>query len=116
MRKVILAAFFFSAVILLAQSQALSQRDLRNLLDRIRQNRATQADFEEVRVIRLMKKPIASQGKVWFQPPDKGSPLDATVAAINSALNLENIEETFAISGTTNGKGYTLELLPRTAA
>ena len=100
-----------------------------------------------------MKKPIASQGKVWFQPPDKfrrevkgsapsltvsdgrqlwiyypgfksaeryplgkGSPLDATVAAINSALNLENIEETFAISGTTNGKGYTLELLPRTAA
>jgi outer membrane lipoprotein-sorting protein len=33
-------------------------------------------------------------------PLGKGSPLDSTVAAINSALSLENIENTFQINGT----------------
>jgi outer membrane lipoprotein-sorting protein len=107
-------------------------------------------------MIRLMKKPILSSGKVWFQPPNKfrrevkgsspsltvsdgrqlwiyypnfkaaeryplgkGSPLDSTVAAINSSLNLENIENTFQISATKAGPphgGYELTLLPRTAS
>jgi len=104
-------------------------------------------------MIRLMKKPIASSGKIWFQPPNqfrrevkgnspsvtvsdrrqlwiyypnfksaeryplgKGSPLDATVAAINSALNLENIENTFQISATKTDDGYELALIPRTAS
>src|SRR5256885_4105504 len=112
-----------------------SEADLKNLLAGIRANRTTQADFQEERVIRLMKKPITSSGRIWFQPPNKfrrevkgnspsitvsdgrelwiyypnfksaeryplgkGSPLDATVAAINSALNLENIENTFQIT------------------
>jgi outer membrane lipoprotein-sorting protein len=107
----------------------LSEAELKNLLAAIRQNRTTQADFQEERAIRLMKKPVLSSGTVWFQPPNKfrrevkgnspsvsvsdgrdlsiyypnfksperyplvkGSPLDATVTAINSALNLENIE------------------------
>ena len=47
-------------------------------------------------------------------PLGKGSPLDSTVAAINSALNLENIENTFQISGTKTDKAYELTLLPRT--
>ncbi len=136
-----------------ATSAALSQAELTNLLAAIRQNRSTQADFHEERVIRLMKKPIVSAGTVWFQPPNKfrrevkgnspsvtvsdgrdlwiyypnfksaeryplgkGSPLDATVAAINSALNLENIETSFKITATRTDNGHELQLLPRTAA
>src|ERR1043166_8936735 len=131
----------------------LSEAELKNLLAAIRQNRTTQADFQEQRVIRLMKKPVLSSGTVSFQPPNKfrrevkgnspsitvsdgrelwiyypnfksaeryplgkGSPLDATVAAINSALNLENIETSFNVSATKSDNGHELALLPRTAA
>ena len=37
--------------------------ELKNLLAAIRQNRTTQADFQEERVIRLMKKPVMSSGQ-----------------------------------------------------
>jgi outer membrane lipoprotein-sorting protein len=137
-----------------ANGAPLSEADLKNLLAGIRQNRSTQADFQEQRVIHLMKKPILSSGKVWFQPPNKfrrevkgsspsltvsnghqlwiyypnfksaeryplgkGSPLDSTVAAINSSLNLEDVENTFQISATKTDSpqtGYELTLLPRT--
>ena len=117
------------------QWRAGSEADLKNLLASIRQNRITQADFQEQRAIRLMKNPILSSGKVWFHPPNKfrrevkgnspsltvsdgrqlwiyypnfksaeryplgkGSPLDSTVAAINSSLNLEDVENTFQIA------------------
>ena len=137
----------------IARTAPLSEADLKNLLAAIRQNRTTQADFQEQRVIRLMKNPVLSSGTVWFQPPNKfrrevkgnspsitvssgrelwiyypnfksaeryplgkGSPLDATVAAINSALNLENIETSFNISATKSDSGHELALLPRTAA
>jgi len=43
----------------------------------------------------------------------KRSPVDAVIAAINTALNLENVESTFQISGTKAGSGYELQLLPR---
>ena len=136
-----------------ARAEPLSETELKNLLAAIRQNRSTQADFQEQRVIRLMKNPVQSSGTVWFQPPNKfrrevkgnspsitvsdgrnlwiyypnfksveryplgkGSPLDATVAAINSALNLENIETIFNISATKSDNGHELALLPRTAA
>src|SRR5438874_3119306 len=136
-----------------AQAAPFSEAELKNLLAAIRQNRTTQADFQERRVIRLMKNPVLSSGTVWFQPPNKfrrevkgnspsitvsdgrelwiyypnsksaeryplgkGSPLDATVAAINSALNLENIETSFNISATKSDTGHELALLPRTAA
>src|SRR5436190_12096640 len=131
----------------------ISEAELKNVLAEIRQNRTTQADFQEQRVIRLMKNPVLSSGTVWFQPPNKfrrevkgnspsitvssgrelwiyypnfksaeryplgkGSPLDATVAAINSALNLENIETSFKISATKTENGHELALLPRSAA
>jgi outer membrane lipoprotein carrier protein len=140
-------------VISVGKAAPLSEVDLKNLLAGIRQNRGTQADFQEERAIRLMKKPIVSSGKISFQPPNKfrrevkgnspsvtvsdgsqlwiyypnfksaeryplgkGSPLDSTVAAINSALNLENLENTFQINATRTDKGYELALLPRTTS
>jgi len=137
----------------IAGAAPLSEAELKNLLGAIRQNRTTQADFQEERVIRLMKKPVLSSGTVSFQPPNKfrrevkgnspsvtvsngrelwiyypnfksaeryplgkGSPLDATVAAINSALNLENIETSFNVTAIKSENGHELQLLPRTAA
>jgi outer membrane lipoprotein carrier protein len=153
MRAFIYGVFLAFALTSVAKSAPLSDGELKNLLAAIRQNRTTQADFQEQRVIRLMKKPVVSSGTVWFQPPNKfrrevkgnspsvtvsdgrelwiyypnfksaeryplgkGSPLDATVAAINSALNLENIETSFNISATKSDTGHELALLPRTAA
>jgi outer membrane lipoprotein carrier protein len=150
MRMVLTAIFLFAGLICIANGAPLSDADLKNLLAGIRQNRTTQADFQEQRVIWLMKKPILSSGKVWFQPPNKfrrevkgsspsltvsdgrqlwiyypnfksaeryplgkGSPLDSTVAAINSSLNLEDVENTFQISATRNDNKYELTLLPR---
>jgi outer membrane lipoprotein carrier protein len=43
----------------------------------------------------------------------KRSPLDAAMAAINTALNLENVETTFHITAAKASSGYDLELLPR---
>ena len=153
MRTLICSILVASALAPVAKSAPLSEGELKNLLAAIRQNRSTQADFQEERVIRLMKKPVSSSGTVWFQVPNKfrrevkgnspsltvsdgrelwiyypnfksaeryplgkGSPLDATVAAINSALNLENIETSFNISATKSDDGHDLALLPRTAA
>ncbi|PYK14382.1 MAG: hypothetical protein DME64_10830 [Verrucomicrobia bacterium] len=156
MRTVLLPISLFVALTCIANSTPLSEGDLKNLLAGIRQNRSTQADFQEQRMIRLMKKPILSSGKVWFQPPNKfrrevkgsspsltvsdgrqlwiyypnfksaeryplgkGSPLDSTVAAINSSLNLEDIENTFQIRATKSDPlqtGYELTLLPRAAS
>jgi outer membrane lipoprotein-sorting protein len=59
------------AVTSIASDPPLSEAELKNLLTTIRQNRTTQADFQEERVIRLMKKPVVSSGTVWFQPPNK---------------------------------------------
>jgi outer membrane lipoprotein-sorting protein len=153
MRALLHAALIFAALTSIANAAPLSEADLKNLLAGIRQNRSTQADFQEERVIRLMKKPIVSSGRVWFQAPNKfrrevkgnspsltvsngrelwiyypnfksaeryplgkGSPLDSTVAAINSSLNLENLENSFQITATKAESGYELALTPRTAA
>lgn len=153
MRTLLSGILIFVAVARIATSAPISEADLKNLLAGIRQNRITQADFQEQRAIHLMKKPILSSGKVWFQPPNKfrrevtgnspsltvsdgrqlwiyysnfksaeryplgkGSPLDSTVAAINSSLNLEDIENTFQIAATKTGARYELILLPRAAS
>src|SRR3982751_3433001 len=63
--------FLILAVAFVATSAPVSESELKNLLAAIRQNRTTQADFQEERVIRLMKKPVVSSGTVWFQPPNK---------------------------------------------
>jgi outer membrane lipoprotein carrier protein len=153
MRTVSPSIFLFVALTFIANSAPVSEADLKNLLASIRQNRSNQADFQEQRMIRLMKKPIQSSGKVWFQPPNKfrrevkgsspsltvsdgrqlwiyypnfksaeryplgkGSPLDSTVAAINSSLNLEDVENTFQISAAKTDHGYELALTPRAAS
>ena len=153
MRTVLSAIVLLVALTYITHAAPVSETDLKNLLAAIRQNRTTQADFQEQRMIRLMKKPILSSGKVWFQPPNKfrrevkgnsssltvsdgrelwiyypnfksaeryplgkGSPLDSTVAAINSSLNLEDVEHTFQISATKTDSpqaSYELTLLPR---
>jgi len=155
-RQICLTALFFLIIAPMANAEALSEADVKNLLARIRENRITQADFQEQRLIRLMKKPIVNSGKVSFQPPNKfrrevkgnspsltvsdgqqlwiyypnfksaeryslgkRSPLDSVIASINSALNLENVENTFHITATRAGPpqaGYELELTPRTAS
>jgi outer membrane lipoprotein-sorting protein len=71
MRKLVFAALVFAALISIANGAPLSDADLKNLLASIRQKRATQADFREERILRLMKKPIASSGTMAFQPPNK---------------------------------------------
>jgi outer membrane lipoprotein-sorting protein len=151
MRAFVFAGLASVALTSIARTAPLSEADLKNLLAGIRQKRSTQADFQEERVIRLMKKPILSSGRISFQPPNKfrrevkgnspsvtvsdgrqlwiyypnfksaehyslgrGSPLDSTVAAINSALNLENIENIFQINAAKTDKGYELALTPRT--
>src|SRR5215831_20769380 len=153
MRISLLPILFVIALACVTDGAPLSGDELRNLLAAIRQNRSTQADFQDQRAIRLMKNPVQSSGTVWFQPPNKfrrevkgnspsitvsdgrdlwiyypnfksaeryplgkGSPLDATVAAINSALNLENIETSFNVTATKSENGHELQLLPRTAA
>src|SRR5437667_4382209 len=153
MRTVLSVMLLVAVLVSIANSAPVSEADLKNLLAGIRQNRSTQADFQEQRVIHLMKKPVASSGKVWFQPPNKfrrevegnspsltvsdgrqlwiyypnfksaeryplgkRSPLDSTVAAINSAFNLENIENTFQITAAKVDGGYELTLIPRTAS
>lgn len=153
MRAFVFAGLASIVLTPIARSAPLSETDLKNLLAGVRQNRSTQADFQEQRVIQLMKKPILSSGTIWFQPPNKfrrevkgnspsvtasdgrqlwiyypnfksaehyplgkGSPLDSTVTAINSALNLENIENTFQITAIKSDKGYELTLLPRTGS
>ena len=153
MRIVLAPIFLLISLACIASSAPVSEADLRNLLASIRQNRITQADFQEQRVIHLMKKPILSSGKVWFQSPNKfrrevtgnspsltvsdgrqlwiyypnfksaeryplgkGSPLDSTVAAINSSLNLEDVESNFQITAAKVENGYELRLMPRAAS
>ncbi len=70
-RQICLTALFFLLIAPMANAEALSEADVKNLLTQIRENRITQADFQEQRIMRLMKKPIVSSGKAWFQPPNK---------------------------------------------
>src|SRR5207237_2112443 len=44
----------------------------------------------------------------------KNSPVDGAISAMNTALNLENAERIFQISGSKLDRGYELQLLPRT--
>jgi len=153
MRKILFVAASLICLASFARAASLSDSELTNLLAQIREHRVTQADFQEQRVIRLMKKPVVSSGRIWFQPPNKfrrevkgsspsitmsdgrqlwiyypnfksaeryplgkRSPIDSTVAAINSALNLENVEKLFQITAEKVDNGYELALAPRTAS
>jgi hypothetical protein len=66
MRALMYAMLAIVPIVPIAQTAPLSEADLKNLLAGIRANRSTQADFQEERVMRLIKKPIVSSGKIWF--------------------------------------------------
>lgn len=152
MRKIFLPLLLLSAIS--APAQSLSNADIKELLNRIREKRAAapsmQADFQEQRKIHLLDEPINSSGRIAFETPNKfrlerkgnapsitvsngqllwiyypnfksaerytlgkRSPLDAAITTITTALNLENVENAFHISGVENGNTYELELVPR---
>jgi outer membrane lipoprotein carrier protein len=157
MTKIFLATIAFIFMASPIKAEPLSPAEVKNLLARIRQERAAapqvQADFQEEKTMRLMNKPIVSSGKVSFQVPNKfrrevkgsspsvtvsdgqqlwiyypnfksveryslgkRSPLDSVIAAINTALNLENVEGSFHIAATKIDPpkaGYELDLTPR---
>ena len=46
----------------------------------------------------------------------KNSPVDAAITAMMTALNLENVENTYQVSGSRADGRYELQLLPRTPA
>src|SRR5438128_9999118 len=71
MRRILSIVVGLISLTSFANAEALSEAELKHLLARIREKPITQADFQEQRVIRLMKKPIVNSGKVWFQPPNK---------------------------------------------
>lgn len=153
-RKISPILLGLSLIVTYAQSQSLSDAEIKDLLTRIAERRATSpdvhADFREQKTMRLMDKPIVSSGKIWFHAPNKfrrevggssasvtvsngrdlwiyypnfksaehyalgkHSPADAAIAAINTALNLENVEQTFHVTGARVDNGYAFELLPR---
>ena len=43
----------------------------------------------------------------------KRSPADAAIAAINTALNLQDVEKSFHVTASKTGNGHQLELQPR---
>ena len=57
------------------QAEPLAPNDLKALLGRIREKRAAAPQVRpissEEKTIRMMNKPVASSGKVWFQAPNK---------------------------------------------
>src|SRR5881396_2762918 len=71
MRRILSIVVGLLLIAFIVSAEAPSEGEIKNLLARIRENRITQADFQEQRVIRLMKKPIMNSGKVWFHPPNK---------------------------------------------
>ncbi|MGI8431217.1 MAG: LolA family protein [Chthoniobacterales bacterium] len=149
---------FFSLLLIgslnLVSAEPLAPNEVKGLLEKIRAKRAgapqVQADFEELKDVHLMNKPISSKGKVWFQEPNKfrrevegsapsitvsdgsvlwiyypkfqsaekyslgkHSPLDAGIAALTAALNLQDVERSYHITGSKEGDGFTLLLAPR---
>ena len=73
-RFLCLSLFVFLCVPLL-RAEPLSPADLKALLGRIKEKRASSpqmsADFQEEKNVKMLNKPIVSAGKVWFQSPNK---------------------------------------------
>jgi outer membrane lipoprotein carrier protein len=75
MRKKIAVIFLVASLAIGAKAEPLSPADVKSLLERIREKRAAapsmQADFQEQRKVHLLDEPINSDGKIWFQAPNK---------------------------------------------
>ena len=69
---------------------------------------------------------VSNGSQLWIYYPNfksaeryslgKRSPIDAAIAAINTALNIEGVESTFNVTGAKADAGYALELVPRSAS
>lgn len=73
-----LSLFLFLLLLLpapLLRAETLAPADLKALLGRVREKRVAapqlQADFQEEKNVKMLSKPIASLGKIWFQSPNK---------------------------------------------
>lgn len=157
MSKLFTALFLFGLIASSTPRESLAPADIKTLLAKVHERRVAapcmQADFQELKTLSLMNKPITNAGKVWFEAPNKfrrevkgnapsvtvsdgaqlwiyypnfksaehyalgkRSPVDAAIAAINTALNIENVESTFHVTGMKMDSpqaGYALELTPR---
>jgi outer membrane lipoprotein carrier protein len=75
MRNVVAVLFLVALFANGVAAEPMSPADVKALLERIREKRAAspslQADFEEQRKIHLLEEPINSNGKIWFQAPNK---------------------------------------------
>lgn len=75
MRNIFLGLAVLQLSLSFAAAQSLAPADVKALLARIREKRATapqiQAEFQEEKHVHLLNKAINSSGKVWFQPPNK---------------------------------------------
>ena len=124
-----------------AQAEPLAPSEVKALLDQIRAKRASapqvQADFQEEKTVHLMNPnkfrrevhgnspsiTISDGQQLWIYYPKfqsaehyslgKHSPLDAGIAALTAALNLENVENSYRITGSKQDSGYQLQLAPR---
>ena len=60
----------FAMFVTVAQAQSLPEADIKNLLVRIAERRASspdvRADFREQKTMHLLNKPIVNSGKIWF--------------------------------------------------
>jgi outer membrane lipoprotein carrier protein len=75
MRKIIAVIFLVASLAVGAKAEPLSPADIKSLLQRIREKRTVapsmQADFQEQRKVHLLDEPIHSDGRIWFQAPNK---------------------------------------------
>jgi chaperone LolA len=75
MFKKIFLSVVLCLVGIIAWADPLSPADLKGLLSRIREKRATapqvQADFQEDKTVHMLNKPINSSGRIFFQSPNK---------------------------------------------
>jgi outer membrane lipoprotein-sorting protein len=75
MFKKIFLSLFLCFIAIIAGADPLSPADLKALLSRIREKRATapqvQADFQEDKTVHMLNKPINSSGRIFFQSPNK---------------------------------------------
>ncbi len=74
MRRTFCAGVLFVSLTFIANNAPVSEADLKNLLASILQNRSNQADFQEQRMIRLVKKPILNYGAVRLQAAGRVGP------------------------------------------
>jgi chaperone LolA len=128
-QSLLLCLFLIGAIA--AQAEPLAPPAVKTLLDRIRAKRAGAGRvwFAVPNKFRREVKgnspsvTVSDGQQLWIYYPKfqsaehyslgKHSPLDAGIAALTAALNLENVENSYHITASEEGSGYRIELAPR---